>query len=160
MAEYSYTLIDRSQERSIVRIPVEEPSEVELDWETIINANEAGFRSALLGITLLELEAHHVLVSSERVVPPTIPASPWANREQGLRVFYVGNTSGEKRNFTIPGPDLAALTLQEGSDLVVLADAGPMAALVTWMESNVFLPYGNADEQVTVTRAVIVGRNN
>lgn len=159
MAQYHYSFIDRSGELSSVTIPVEEPSEAELDWETIINADEGGFRTALEAVTLANLVSHHVLVSQESL-SPGVPTSPWANRETGLRIFYEGVTSGDKRNFTVPAPDLDNLTLQEGSDLVVLDDGGIMAALVTEIEAHLLLPYGDADEAVTVTRAVVVGRNN
>jgi hypothetical protein len=67
------------------------------------------------------------------------------------------DVTGAKSHFTIPGPDLANLTIPEGGDLVTLADASIMADLVTAIEANV---ESEDDNAVTVTRAVIVGRNN
>ena len=87
----------------------------------------------------------------------TIPASNLAQRESGLRVFLADDTTGDKSHFTIPGPDLANLTIPAGGDLVTLADGSIMADLVTAVEANCQSVLGNA---VTVTRAVLVGRNN
>jgi hypothetical protein len=67
------------------------------------------------------------------------------------------DVNGKKSHFTIPGPDLTNLTIPAGGDLVTLADASIMADLVTAIEANVESEDNNA---VTVTRAVIVGRNN
>lgn len=87
----------------------------------------------------------------------TVPTSEYAQRELGLRVFLVDDVNGRKSHFTIPGPDLANLTILAGTDLVDLADASIMAALVVEIEAFVLSMDGNA---VTVNRAVIVGRRN
>jgi len=89
--------------------------------------------------------------------PSTIPASNLAQRESGMRVFLVDDSNGKKSHFVIPGPDLANLTIPAGGDLVTLADASIMADLVTALEANLESVDGNT---VTVTRAVIIGRNN
>lgn len=155
MANYFYAIRDNSDEIGRLTIPVEEPTEAELDWETIINANEGNFRTALDGVILGNIAAHHVLVSNES--PNDVrPASQWAQREFAMRVFLVGNTSGEKRNITVPTVDLDALDVQDGSDLVNLADAGVMAAFVAQLEAVYLVD----DEAYTVERAVIVGRNS
>lgn len=86
-----------------------------------------------------------------------VPASNLAQRESGLRVFLRDDVTGKKSNFTVPGPDLAALTIPEGTDVVDLADASVMADLVTAIEANAKSEAGNA---ISVTQAVIVGRNN
>ena len=87
----------------------------------------------------------------------TTPASNLAQRESGLRVFLVDDSNAKKSHFTIPGPDLANLTIPAGTDIVTLADAGIMAALVTAIEANCQSVDGNS---VTVWKAVVVGRNN
>ena len=158
MAHYAYTYLDNSGEKSTVIIPVEEPSEVELDWETIVNANEANVRAAINAVTLATLSTHHVVLSEEEI-SDVLPASQWAQRELKLRVFYVGDTSGNKRTLSIPAPDLGTLTLQAGSDLVDMT-AEPAATLKTQLEANVLLPYGAGDEPITVTKMMIVGRNS
>ena len=87
----------------------------------------------------------------------TIPASNAAQRESGMRVFLVDDTNGKKSHFVLPAPDLTNLTIPAGGDLVTLADASIMADLVTALEANLESVDGNT---VTVTRAVIIGRNN
>jgi hypothetical protein len=69
----------------------------------------------------------------------------------------VDGVNGRKSHFTVPGPDLDALTIFAGTDLVDLEDASVMADLVTSVEAGALSADGNA---VTVTRAVIVGRRN
>lgn len=89
--------------------------------------------------------------------PEAVPSSEYAQRELGLRVFLVDDTNSRKSHFTIPGPDLANLTILAGTDLVDLADASIMADLVTEVEAACLSQDGNA---VSVIRAVIVGRRN
>lgn len=84
------------------------------------------------------------------------PASQFAQRELGLRIFYHGTTSGEKRNITIPAPDLAALSFPAGGDLADIT-AAPLSTLVAEIEANVVI---NGSEAVVVDRAVVVGRNS
>lgn len=156
MAAYSYSFRDYSDERSSVEIRVEEPSEIGADWETIINANEANVRAALQGVSLANIASHHVRVSEE-APNDTRPASAFAQRELGLRVFYQDDTNAKKSFITVPAPDMANLTLVEGSDQVTLADGGIMAALVSALESYMYSPDGNA---ITVTSARVVGRNS
>lgn len=86
-----------------------------------------------------------------------VPISAFAQREIGLRVFYTDDVTADKFHITIPGPELDNLTLVEGSDAIVLADAGIMATFVTAFETDGLTPNGNA---LTVTRAMIVGRHN
>jgi len=87
----------------------------------------------------------------------TVPSDNFAQREIGLRVFLTDDVNGRKSHFTIPGPDLEALTILDGTDFVDLADAGIMATLVAAVEADAQSVDGNA---VSVQRAVIVGRRN
>lgn len=91
------------------------------------------------------------------VDPESVPSSEYAQRELGLRVFLVDDTNSRKSHFTIPGPDLASLTIFAGTDLIDLDDASIMADLVTEVEANCV---SVDDNSVTVVRAVIVGRKN
>lgn len=85
------------------------------------------------------------------------PASPYAQRELGLRFFFHDDTDpNAKGNFTIAAPDLAALTILPGTDLVDITQA-PVAAFVAWFEAEAIGPGGNSP---VVDRAVIVGRSN
>lgn len=154
-AVYHYSLRDYTGEYSNLDIPVTEPTEVGANWETVINTEEATLRSAIQGVTLANIARHYVRLSEE-TVNDTQPASAFAQRELGLRIFYHDTTTGEKMNRTIAAPDLASLTLQDGTDLVDLT-AEPMASLVSAWETYVESDDGNA---VEVDRAVVVGRNN
>ena len=87
----------------------------------------------------------------------SVPADAFAQRELGLRVFLVDDVNGRKSHFTIPGPDLDALTIFAGTDLVDIADASVMADLVVSVEAGALSADDNA---VTVIRAAIVGRRN
>lgn len=158
MAYYSFSIRDNSDEYGRLIIPVEEPTS--LNYETIIATNQASFESALDGVVLGNIARASVTVN-EDTVNDTRPASQFAQRELGMRVFIIGASSGKKANFTVPSPDLNALTLQEGTDLVDLDDAGVMAAFVTQVEAlaRIYAPDGSS-EAVTVERAVIVGRNS
>jgi hypothetical protein len=142
-----------------------ELSQIQLHFEEMA-AGGANFDTTVASITAIfdEIEVISLCDSSgygfrQSIVddPSTIPASNLAQRENGLRVFLVDDVNGKKSHFTIPGPDLANLTIPAGGDLVTLADAGIMLSLVTGIESDVVSEDGNA---VSVTKAVIIGRNN
>ena len=115
-----------------------------------------GLEADILAITLCT-SAGYGLSDGIGADSDAVPASNFAQREVGLRVFLVDDVNGRKSHFTIPGPDLAALTILAGTDLVDLADAGIMAALVASVEADCVSVDGNA---VSVLRAVIVGRRN
>lgn len=142
-----------------------ELSQIQLYFPTIA-AGGANFDAVIANITSVfdEIEVVSLCDNSgygfrDVIVadPSTIPASNLAQRETGLRVFLTDDSNGKKSHFTLPGPDLANLTIPAGGDLVTLADASIMADLVTAIEADAKSEDGNA---VTVTRAVIVGRNN
>lgn len=153
MPTVQFSIRDWSDEYSSVAFPIAEPL-----GTTTYADHEVGplatFRTAVAGVTLgtiaREWERVYEGGNDQR------PASPLAQREFGLRVFYELDTSGEKRNLTIGAVDIAALTVDGGSDLVELADGGPMAALVSAMESEMEVN----GETITVTKAQIVGRNS
>jgi hypothetical protein len=131
-----------------------------------IAAGGAGYDAALVDIadvedaitacTLCE-KAGYAYTAVHEVDPEAVPASEYAQRELGLRVFMKDDVNSRLSHFTIPGPDLANLTIHTGTDLVDLDDASIMAALVTEVEANCLSVDDNA---LTVLRAVIVGRKN
>lgn len=131
-----------------------------------IDAGGANFDAVVASIVAVEAELTTVSLCDEAgygyrdligADAGTIPASNLAQRESGLRVFLIDDTSGAKSHFTVPSPDLANLTIPAGTDQVTLADGGIMADLVTAIEAECQSVDGNS---VTVNRAVIVGRNN
>lgn len=142
-----------------------ELSQVQLYFD-VVAAGGANFDATIASMTAVfdEIETVSLCDSAgygmrQGIVadPSTTPASNLAQRESGLRVFLTDDSNGLKSHFTVPGPDLANLTIPAGGDLVTLADASIMADLVTALEANLESVDGNS---VTVTKAVIVGRNN
>lgn len=142
-----------------------ELSQVALFFDNI-DAGGANFDTVIASITSVYDELQTVSLCDnqgygfrDQIVddPSTIPASNLAQRESGLRVFMADDSNGKKSHFTLPGPDLANLTIPAGGDKVTLADASIMADLVTAIEADCQSVDGNS---LTVTRAVIVGRNN
>lgn len=142
-----------------------ELSQIQLHFDNI-DAGGANFNTVVASITSVYDEIDTVSLCDNAgygfrdvivADPSTIPASQLAQRESGLRVFMTDDTNGKKSHFTLPGPDLANLTIPAGGDLVTLADASIMADLVTAIEADCQSEDGNS---LTVTRAVIVGRNN
>lgn len=125
------------------------------DYDTIV-AEMAAVEAAATNCTLCD-EAGYGYTDILAGDLDTVPTSEYAQRELGLRVFLVDDVNGRKSHFTIPGPDLANLTILAGTDLIELADAGFMAALVTAVEAGALSADGNA---VSVLRAAIVGRRN
>lgn len=141
MARVVYNYADHGGEKSSVGMNLDDL------------ANEAALRTAVEGVTIGVLQKA-TKVDSVDQVSSSNAASQWAQVELGLRITMNDATTGEQGYVTIPCPDLDNLTVVE--DVVTLADAGVMAALVTQIEAHVLSRDGNA---VTVERAEIVGRN-
>lgn len=156
MAYASFTVRDKGGELSRTGLTITEPDGGDL---------VSGLTSQLSAIqTVIEGVSLGVVARSQFSLGATVdadfPASDLAQREHALRIFYHGDTYGEKGNITIPCVDIASLTLSPNSDLVLLADAGPMAALVTQFELyGAIIANGNEDT-ITVDKALIVGRNS
>lgn len=125
------------------------------DYDAVILAM-SDVETAITAITLCD-EAGYGYTDILAGDLDTVPSSEYAQRELGLRVFLVDDVNGRKSHFTVPGPDLASLTILAGTDFVDLADAGIMAQVVTDVEAECLSQDGNA---VSVLRAVIVGRRN
>lgn len=140
MPDVIFNYADFSNEKSAVRFPI----------NTLTNA--AALQTDVEAVTNASLQSRTEI--EQVVVVSSVPAaSQWSQVELGLRIHVSDSVNNETGYFTIPSPDLDALTLD--ADEVELADAGVMAALVTEIETNVLSRDGNA---VTVTRAEIVGR--
>jgi hypothetical protein len=113
-------------------------------------------KTAVEGVIIGVLKSESVKLD-DTVLSQALPTNPFAQRELKLKVNYVGDSGGDPTYITIACPDLDALTLV-GRNEVLLADAGPMAALVAAMEQIMRYP-GTDTETITVTSASIVGRN-
>ena len=152
MALLTATFKDRSDELSRFTVRVDDLAGTDV-WTVV-----TGLANALEGLvedlslcTLVGINyaQQAIALDLER------PTSEYAKRENGLRIFYRDATTQKKFNVTLPGPD-ATIIDNPGSDDVLLS-VTEVAALVSWMESNVISDAGNA---IVVDRAVQVGRNN
>ena len=118
--------------------------------ETMNDALEAALAGAILG-TLVSVTFSQATVENA----DARPVSGEAQREKGLRLFFIDDTNGDRGNVTVGTADFGALA-QPGTDLVPL-DHAEVAPIVTWIEQYVQINLGNT---VTVERAVLVGRNS
>lgn len=155
MGKISISVRDYSSEIGNMGFPIAETgTDTQADYAALATAVEGLLEAVMLGT----IARKAVTIAEDTSLSE--PGSPFAQRELGVRVFLAGISSEQTYTITIPTPDLAALTLVDDSDLVVLADGGVMAALVTWLEANLAYPYGAGTESVSVDRAVVVGRNS
>lgn len=151
------TFKDYTGEKSSTRIPT-----IQIDAANLAQflTDFGAYKTALGNITLGVM--HKELVSIyDTVLSNAVPASPFAQRELKLFCTYEGNTSGDQWNFTIPAPDLSALTFAAGadgnSDFVVVTDGGVMEAFKTAFET---IARDHDDvEDVTLVSVQVVGRN-
>jgi hypothetical protein len=151
----NHTYRDYGSEIGSLSLHVAEIAAGGANYDAVI-AQIAAIESEIIALTLCTT-AGTALTQGLGADSDAVPTDPFAQRELGLRVFLVDDVNGRKSHFTVPGPDLDALTIFAGTDLVDLEDASVMADLVTSVEAGALSADGNA---VTVTRAVIVGRRN
>lgn len=157
MAYVTFSVRDYSDEYGKFRCFVAEPAGGDLisTHETKQTALQTAIGNVILGNIAKTTLVINELGTDER------PASALAQREFGLRVFFVSDTSAQSGHITIPTIDIASLTVVPGTDLVTLDDGDVMAALVAAMEAAMVYRFANGDEEtITVTEAVIVGRNS
>jgi hypothetical protein len=114
--------------------------------------DDTTIRAVIAAVTIGELQKA-TLISDDAIVSSDNAASVWAQVELGLRIRVADTVNGESGYYTIPCPDMDALTIL--NDQVTLADGGVMAALVTEFEANVLSRDGNV---ISVTGAEVVGR--
>ena len=147
----TFTVRDHSDEYSGVTFPI--PPIDESNWvavDTQIAALQAAVAAATTGnIARRSLNAYNVHVDDTR------PANPYAQREIGLRLFYLDTVNGKKYHLTIHVPDLIVMS-QGGTDEIDLT--GSLAdPIVAAMQALMETPDGNP---VQVYRGLIVGRRN
>lgn len=151
----NFTYRDYGSEIGSLSMHVAEIAAGGANYDAVV-AQIAAIESEIIAITLCTAAGGNLNQQLE-ADSDSVPASAFAQRELGLRVFLTDDVNGRKSHFTIPGPDLANLTIFDGTDLVDLVDGGVMADLVTSVEAGALSQDLNA---VTVQRAVIVGRRN
>lgn len=83
-----------------------------------------------------------------------LPASPYAQRELALKIFYSDDVTANKFTMTVPGPDLTLLAQANTDEVDIVANVAA-AALKLVLDTNLVSPDGNA---ITVTRMRLIGR--
>ena len=155
MAKVTFTLRDRSDEKSAVQFPVAEPAGDGSDYATVLS-DIAAIETAIGALTLCTIAGEQLTVN-ENKPDDTRPTSAYAQRELGLRLFWQETGGNFKKGYlTIAGPDLALIETP-GSDLVDLSGVTAVNALVALLEANMLSPQG---ESIEFYKGVIVGRRN
>lgn len=152
---------DFSGEISYVRFPVAE-MEAATTWAASVVIG-AALRSQVDALSL-GTTVNWSWTQDAETPDEDLPASALAQREDGFRVFYHGNTTGKKAHLTIPARDISAVTIIPATDLVDLT-VGAGAAFVTAFETYVTLPIpsevtGYWNDATTVDKIQVIGRNN
>jgi hypothetical protein len=88
---------------------------------------------------------------------PTPPASVWAQRELGLKIFLVDTVTGDKSTLTIPGPDLELLDQATTDEVDITTALAPGTVLKAALDASLASALGNP---VSVYRMRIIGRRN
>lgn len=145
--------LDYSDEVSTVSFNVATPSGASYDWAALAASVDA-VGDAIDDICLCTRSKEQVNVNLQDGSLAR-PSDTAAQREVGLRIFYVDDTTQKKYHVTIPGPD-TSLMASPGFDIVDWSGT-EMAALETAFEANVLSPDGNA---VSILTGKIVGRRN
>lgn len=161
MAAITALMIDNSGESSSVTIPTHDAEALDTfgAWLTDSGALQAHLEAVSL-LNFRRATFSQVTASGTE----DIPNVPYADREAGMRFLLLGNESGRRYSFTVPGPDQLACSRVPGTDMYDMADE-PLATFITWIEAN-YEPLTNPGnpvpdhETVTVERVIHVGRNN
>lgn len=151
LANISY--LDFSGEKSSVSFNVATPSGATYDWDAL-EAIVDGIGDAIDAVCLCTRGNDTIRVVAQ-VGSQALPTDEEAQRELGLRIFYLDTTTQKKYHITIPGPALA-LMVSAGFDQVDWSGT-EMAALETALEANMLSPDGNA---ISIQSGYIVGRRN
>lgn len=145
--------LDYSNERSSVAFNVADPSGAAYDWDALVAIVDG--IGDLIDDVCLCTRGNDSLRMVVQTGSAAIPADEEAQRELGLRIFYIDTTTQKKYHFTIPGPAVA-LMVQPGFDQVDWSGT-EMAALEVGLEANMLSPDGNA---IQLINGYIVGRRN
>lgn len=153
MSKVTVKFLDFSDEVSNVAFHMADPSGAAYDWDALA-ADISTVSDAIAAVSLCTQSKEQINVDVA-AGSLTRPSDEHAQREAGLRVFYVDTTTQKKYHFTIPGPD-NSLMASAGFDVVDWSGA-EMVTLETALEANVLSPDGNA---IAILTGKIIGRRN
>ena len=147
----TYGWIDTSSERTHFVIHFPALTAVNFDAITGVAGTVNGVRTALDALTLLNetTVVAGVPIHSATASPPN---DPLAQREYGVRVYFIDTVTHRPGNFFLSGVDSSFLpTNGDHVDLAITE----WAALVTALEANCVSRDGNA---IVVTEGIVTGR--
>lgn len=142
--------IDRSNERSRTQLHV--ASDSVTGTVALIGTAANLLRVALETMTDCN-ETKVGAVIPVHSAPATLPASVWAQREHGLRVFYADTVTGKNYHCDVPGVDETALR-QDGTDVPV--NTVGLIAFKDALELSAASEFGNP---IAVTGFRLYGKN-
>jgi hypothetical protein len=148
-AKIEYGWIDNSNERTRTQLHV--------GYDIALGAAEIAITGNALRILLEAItDCNETRVSA--VIPvhsavPSLPASAWANRESGIRLFYADNVTGKVYHADLPGVN-QSLYRVPGTD--VPTPTLGLQALYDGITAMVWSEMGNP---CTFVRAVLYGKN-
>lgn len=146
--------IDNSNERTRSTLYFPRPDGATIVGITDMEANMNTVRLTMDTLTLLnEVNLEYALVAHSAT--PSLPASKWAQRENGLRFIYSDTVTSKLYRLDLPGVDRATYGVT-GTDTADLAQTD-IAAFVTAFEAQCISPAGNP---VTMVSARFYGKNN
>lgn len=154
----NFSIIDVSNERSSVGVYMETLDNT--NYETVtgsdpINDQRGQLQAALEAIIIGQL-GDVTITALQDEVSSVPPANNFAQRELKVRFTYT-YTEGALTKFgsiEVPTPDLAAMTLLPGD--VVDITVAPVSTFVANLNLN---GRSRSGQNITVTKAVVVGRN-
>lgn len=150
-AKVIVNLLDRSKESTRVGYHVSYNPAVDTPATIAVKANLV--RAAIDTMTELnEKNTTYTLIAN--LGAGTLPASVWAQREHGLRVFYRDATTGRSYHMDVPGVDETDLR-QDGTD-VPIQTVGLLAFFAA-LELTMVSQDGNA---IAVTGSRMYGKAN
>lgn len=152
MTKASFSIRDYSDEYTSTQLNI--PDLTSANYDATITS-VAALQTAIAAVTLGNITRVNLDVDTGLAGADDRPASPFAQRELGIRFFYQDDVNGQKYNFTVGCADLA-IVAQGGTDDVDLT-LSLVAAIKTAFEALIVSPDGNA---VTINRGQVVGRKS
>lgn len=150
----AWTLRDATGENTVFAFPMGAITAVSLPG---FLTEFGAMRTAIDNLTLGTLRSESWTGDNTRL-DDTTPSNPAAQRELGLRVFFIGNSGSDERFVTLGTVDPSKLAFTPGAaDYVALDASQEVEDFITAFEQIARHP--NSDlETVTVTKLRLVGR--
>lgn len=157
MSLLTFVVRDYSDEYSAVTFPLPDIANDGSNWGSVVDDgvtdNYGGLQTALAALTKGNI-AHGTFTAFKRFHNDSRPASKFAQRELGLRLYYQDTVNFKKYHLTIPAPDMDIIDVN-GDDVDLTNSI--VAAVVTWMQTNMESIDGNP---VDIYKGRIVGRRS